>query len=65
MTMFCSWPERFASCIPLRTSATRMSARSTPGIEPVPPKIPTPPSTTAVTTSSSDPCAASARAEPK
>ena len=65
MTMFWVSPPRFASCMPFRSTATRISARKTPSIEPAPPKMFTPPRTTAVTTSSSEPWAASARAEPK
>ena len=43
--------------MPFRSTRDRISASSTPSIEPAPPKMSTPPRTTAVTTSiSSDPC---------
>ena len=65
MTMFCVSPPRFVELHAVAQLGDSTSARTTPRIEPEPPKMSTPPSTTAVTTSSSEPSAASARAEPK
>ena len=38
MTMFWVSPPRFASCMPFRSTATRISARNTPSIEPAAPE---------------------------
>ena len=66
MTRSCVAPLTPSSCMPFRNSVTRTRARSTPRIEPDPPKMSTPPRTTAVTTSmSSEPAAASACTAPK